>query len=158
MSAPAWLASPPADAAIEIAEEAVTVAVLGTHGRDAVVERYATEPLPPGALVPSLTAPSVHDREAVTRALTAAIDQLGVRPRRVAVVVPDPVARVSLLRFDRIPPRRDDLDQLIRWQMKKAAPFPVEDACLTFSSGTRTDGPRASARMPAWSICRRCRC
>jgi len=140
MSAPAWLASPPADAAIEIAEEAVTVAVLGSHGRDTVVERYAVEPLPPGALVPSLTAPSVQNRDAVTRALAAAVDQLGVRPRRVALVVPDPIARVSLLRFDRVPPRRDDLEQLIRWQMKKAAPFPVEDASLTFSPAARGDG------------------
>ena len=140
MSAPAWLASPPADAAIEIAEEAVAVAVLGAHGRDPVVERYAVEPLPPGALVPSLTAASIQNREAVTRALAAALDQLGARPRRVALVVPDPIARVSLLRFDRIPPRRDDLDQLIRWQMKKAVPFPVDDACLTFSAGRANGG------------------
>ena len=133
MSAPAWLASPPADAAIEIAEEAVTVAVLGSHGGDTLVERFAVEPLPPGALVPSLTAASLVNRDAVARALAAAVDQLGVRPRRVALVVPDPIARVSLLRFDRIPPRRDDLEQIIRWQLKKASPFPVDDACLTFS-------------------------
>jgi type IV pilus assembly protein PilM len=133
MSAPAWLASPPADAAIEIAEEAITVAVLGSHGRETVVERYAVAPLPPGALVPSLTAANLVNRDAATHALATAVDQLGVRPRRVALVVPDPIARVSLLRFERVPPRRDDLEQLIRWQMKKAAPFPVEDACLTFA-------------------------
>ena len=140
MSAPAWLASPPADAAIEIAEEAVTVAVLGSHGGDTLVERFAVEPLPPGALVPSLTAASLVNRDAVARALAAAVDQLGVRPRRVALVVPDPIARVSLLRFDRLPPRRDDLEQIIRWQLKKTAPFPVDDACLTFSPATGVNG------------------
>ena len=140
MSAPAWLASPPADAAIEIAETAVTVAALGSHGRDTVAERYAVEPLPPGALVPSLTTDNVVNRDAVTRALAAALAQVAIKPRRVALVVPDPIARVSLLRFDRVPPRRDDLEQLIRWQMKKAVPFAVEQACLTFSPASRANG------------------
>ena len=41
------------------------------------------------------------------------------------------------MRFDRLPARREDLDQLIRWQMKKAAPFPIEEALLTSTPGAR---------------------
>jgi hypothetical protein len=54
-------------------------------------------------------------------------------------VIPDSAARVSLVRFDQIPSRRDDLDQLIRWQMKKSLPFAVEEASITHSEGGRTD-------------------
>jgi type IV pilus assembly protein PilM len=136
-----WLASPPLDAAIEIAPEAVSIAVLGGRGQNAVVQGYAVEPMPSGALMPSLTGVNMPDREVVVRALRAACESVGVRPRRVALVVPDLVGKVSLVRFDQTPPRRDDLDQLIRWQVKKSTPFPIDDACVTYSPGTRaTDG------------------
>ena len=136
-----WLASPPLDAAIEIAPEAVSIAVLGGRGQNAVVQGYAVEPMPGGAVVPSLTATNMVDRDMVVRALRAACESVGVRPRRVALVVPDLIGKVSLVRFDRTPARRDDLDQLIRWQMKKSTPFPIDDACLTYSPGSRaTEG------------------
>jgi type IV pilus assembly protein PilM len=137
-----WLASPPLDAAIEIAPEAVSIAVLGGRGQNAVVQGYAVEPMPSSAIVASLTAINMPDREVVVRALRSACDSVGVRPRRVALVVPDLVAKVSLVRFDRTPPRRDDLDQLIRWQVKKSTPFPIEDACVTYSPGAK--GPDGS--------------
>lgn len=133
-----WLSSPGPDAAIEIAPEAVAVAVLGTRGGDPAVQAYASAPLPPGAVVASLSAHNVVDRAAVAEALRAACERAGQRPRRAALVIPDLSARVSLVRFDQIPPRREDLDQLIRWQVKKSSPFPIEDACVTHSRGVRS--------------------
>src|SRR5262245_48132532 len=114
-----WLASPPLDAAIEISPEAVSIAVIGGRGPNPVVQGYAVEPLPVGAVVPSLMSTNITDRGAVVQAVRAACDSVGVRPRRAALVVPDLVAKVSLVRFEKTPTRRDDLDQMIRWQMKK---------------------------------------
>ena len=130
-----WLASSPPDAAIEIAPEAVSLAVLGSRGSDPVVQAHAVAHLPPGAVVPSLSSVNIADRAAVAQALRTACERAGQRPRRAALVIPDLAARVSLVRFDQIPARREDLEQLIRWQMKKSSPFPVEDACLTHSPG-----------------------
>ena len=133
-----WLASPPPEAAVEIAADGVSVAVLGARGSEPVVQGFAGAALPPGALVPSLTAPNIVDREAVVGAIRSACDRLDGRPKRVALVIPDLAARVSLMRFDQIPPRREDLDQLIRWQMTKSSPFPADDACVTYSAGARS--------------------
>jgi len=132
-----WLASPPLEAAIEITSSAVSIAVLGGRGTSAVVQGYAVEPLPAGAVTPSLTAANISDRDAVVRALSAACQSVGVKPARVALVIPDVAAKVSLVRFEQTPARRDDLEQLIRWQIKKSTPFPVEEACLTYSPGAR---------------------
>jgi type IV pilus assembly protein PilM len=134
----AWFASPPPDAAIEIAPEGVSVAALGGRGRDATVHNYATEALAAGLVVPKLTAGNIVDREAVARAVAVALERATLRPRRVALVIPDVAARVSLVRFDRIPDRREDLDQLVRWQVRKAAPFPVDEASLSYAPGIRT--------------------
>jgi Tfp pilus assembly PilM family ATPase len=133
-----WLASPPLDAAIEIAPEAVSIAVLGGRGQNAIVQGYAVEPLPGGAVQPSLVGVNMPDREAVVRALRSACESVGVRPRRVALVIPDLAGKVSLVRFDQTPARRDDLEQLIRWQVKKTLPFPIDEAVVTHSPGARS--------------------
>jgi type IV pilus assembly protein PilM len=132
-----WLASPSPDAAVEISPERVAVATMSARGGDLVLHGYASEPLPAGTVVPSLTAHNVVDRPRVVSALQAAFDRLGSRPRRVALVIPDVAARVSLVHFDQVPARREDLEQLVRWQLKKSAPFPVDDACVTYSAGAR---------------------
>lgn len=140
MSVSRWLAAPPPDAAIEIGPEAVTLAVVGARGGEAALQGYSVEPLPAGAVVPSLTGRNIVDRAAVRQALGAAVERLGLRPARVALVVPDPAAKVSLVRFEQVPAGRDDLDQLIRWQIRKAAPFPIDDAQVTYTAGARQEG------------------
>jgi Tfp pilus assembly PilM family ATPase len=42
---------------------------------------------------------------------------------------------VSLIRFEQVPPRAQDLDQLIRWQVKKTAPFTIEEAQISYVRG-----------------------
>jgi hypothetical protein len=49
-----WLASPPLDAAIEIAPKRCRLLFLAVRGQNAVVQGYAVEPMPSGAVVPSL--------------------------------------------------------------------------------------------------------
>ena len=132
-----WIASPSPDAAIEIATDRVAVAVVGERGGRLVVQSYAVESLPAGAVVPSLTSSNIHNRAAVVSALRTALERSGARPRRVALVVPDLVAKVSLVRFDTVPARREDLDQLVRWQVKKASPFPIEEALVSSSPGVQ---------------------
>ena len=89
-------------------------------------------------MTPSLTSTNIADPDAVSRALSAACQSLGLKPKRVALVIPDVAAKVSLVRFEQTPTRRDDLNQLIRWQVKKSTPFPVDDACLTYTPGARS--------------------
>ena len=57
-------------------------------------------------------------------------------------MIPDLAAKVSLVRFETLPARREDLDQLVRWQIKKASPFPIEEALVTST-------PARAARMGA---------
>lgn len=126
-------ASSPA-VAVEIASGRVSAAALEWRGQQPVIAAHATEPLPAGALVPSLVAANTHDRAAVVAALGRVLERIG-RPRRVGLIVPDVVAKVSLVRFERVPPRTQDLDQLVRWQVRKAAPFPIEDAQISYVRG-----------------------
>jgi Tfp pilus assembly PilM family ATPase len=129
-------ATPPS-VAIELAAHRVSAAAIEVRAGKPVVSAHASEPLPDGVLVPSLTLANVHDRAALIGALGRVLDRLGGRPRRVGLVIPDPVARVSLVRFEKVPPRRQDLDQLVRWQVRKAAPFAIEEAQVSYVTGLR---------------------
>jgi Tfp pilus assembly PilM family ATPase len=136
-----WLNSPPPDAAVEIAAARVSAASMGTRGGSSTVQSYAVETLPPGAVVPSINSHNVIDRAAVTAALRTVLGRLGNRVARVALVLPDAAAKVSLIHFDHVPAKRDDLDQLVRWQVRKSAPFAIDDACITYTPCARsTDG------------------
>ena len=132
-----WLASPAPDAAIEIAPGRVSAAMLGPRGSLAI-QSYASDTVPPDAVAASLTARNIVNREAVVQSVRSVCGQLASRPVRVALVIPDLAAKVSVVHFDRIPARRDDLEQLVRWQVRKAAPFPIDEAALSFTAGART--------------------
>lgn len=129
------LASEAPATAIEIAGNRVTVVGLAKGPEGPVVHGWASEPLAPGALTPSLTAPNVIDADEVTRAIARAISRANVKAKRVALVVPDLAAKVTLVPFDTVPARADDLRQLIAWQVRKAAPFHVEDAQMSYVEG-----------------------
>jgi Tfp pilus assembly PilM family ATPase len=126
--------------AVELGARRVAAAALERRGGQPVISAHAVEGLPDGAIVPSLTGQNVRDAAAVTGALGRVLERVG-RPRRVGLIVPDPVAKVSLVRFEQVPPRAQDLDQLIRWQVRKAAPFAIEDAQVSYvDAGTAAGG------------------
>lgn len=129
--------------AIEIGPAAVSGLALARHGGSPVIAGHATEPLAPGVVAPSLTSVNVANPRALADAVAAVLDRLGGRPRWVSLVVPDTAAKVSLVRLEKVPPRADDLDQLIRWHIRKTAPFRLEDAQVTWSPGASfPDGGR----------------
>jgi Tfp pilus assembly PilM family ATPase len=128
--------SPAPATAVEIAASHVAAATLDWRGDQPVIAAHAIEPLADGAIVPALTAANTHDRAVVVSALGRALEKVG-RPRRIGLVVPDVVAKVSLVKFERVPAKLQDLDQLIRWQVRKTAPFPIEEAQVGYVTGLR---------------------
>ena len=130
--------SPAPGAAVEIAANRVSAASLEWRGGQPVVAAHAAEALADGVLVPSLMAANTHDRAAVVDALGRVLEKIG-RPRRIGLVIPDVVCKVSLVRFESVPAKMQDLDQLIRWQVRKTAPFPIEEAQVSFVPGLRAD-------------------
>ena len=135
-----WLASPPPPVAVEITATRVLAAALAEQGGSRSVAAYAVEPLPDGLVTPALNGPNIHDEAAMIAALRTVIEAVAARTRRVALVLPDSIAKVSLIRFEKVPPKAPDLEQLIRWQVKKAAPFRIEDAQVSWQEAAALSG------------------
>lgn len=133
-------AAAPPPAAIEITSRRVSAVGLAMRGATRAVTGHAVEPVAVGVVTPALNAVNVHDQTALAAAIKAVADRLSPRPKRIALLLPDSVAKVSLLRFDKIPPKLQELDQLIKWQMRKAAPFRLEDAQISWTEGAPLQG------------------
>lgn len=130
MASRSWLTPTPPAVAIEIAARRVTVVALAVGAP--TVSAYASEPLPAGAVTAALAGVNIAQADVVVEALRRALDHAGLSAtKRAALVVPDSVARVSLLHFDQTPARPQELDQLVRWQVKKSTPFPLEEAIVS---------------------------
>jgi Tfp pilus assembly PilM family ATPase len=139
MKLPRLLRTPPPAVAVEITPSRVAaVEVSGDRAGSFRVTRFAVEPVAAGVVVPSLNSPNIEQPAALAQALKRLWDQLGHRPDRVALVVPDGVAKVSFVRFQQVPAKASDLDELIRFQIKKAAPFRIEESQVSYSKGMLT--------------------
>lgn len=140
MSLPAFLQQAPPMVAVDLAPGRVAVVRAERTGSGMVVAAHAVEPLPAGAITGALATPNMADVGVVAAAVGRALDAAGGRVRRVALVVPDSIARVSLVRFESVPAKAADLDELIRWQVKKTTPFPLDEAVVAHTAGVVSGG------------------
>ncbi len=138
MKLPSMLRTPPPAVAVEIAPARVTAVAVAGSGAGARLGAWAVEPLPEGSVVPSLTAPNVVRPAEVAAAVRAALERLGQRPKRIALVIPDAAAKVSLVRFKDVPARPADLDELVKFQIRKAAPFRSRTRRCPYAPGDRS--------------------
>lgn len=138
MSLSALFQTPAPDVAIEIDHTHVAAARLGWRGSQAIISAHASEPIPNGLVMPGLAALNVSDVPALSQLVAKTLAQLGgSKPSRVSLVVPDTVARVSLLKLEKVPAKAADLQEIVKWQVRKTAPFPIEQAVLSISPGAR---------------------
>jgi type IV pilus assembly protein PilM len=129
------LASSPPTVAVEIAPRRISAAVIAAQHARLVVTAYAAESIPAGIVTPGLNTGNITDSRIVAGALLRAFARIGGTPRQVALAIPDSTAKVSLLRFEKVPSRAQDFDRLVRWQMRKSAPFRLEDAQISCLPG-----------------------
>lgn len=140
MMLPSLLRTPPPDLAIAIDAGYVAAATIVWRAGQPVVAAHAVEPLPAGVVMPALAAPNLAEPTLVGQALKRALEAIGRSPSRAALVVPDTVGRVSLIRFEKVPARATELQEMLRWQVRKSAPFALEHAVVSSTPGIVTPG------------------
>jgi type IV pilus assembly protein PilM len=64
---------------------------------------------------------------------------LDTRARDVIAVLPDAACRLVLLDFDTLPEKREDVDAVVRFRLKKSLPFDVERARVSWQAQQTAD-------------------
>ena len=117
----------PALVAIEVRPQTLGV-VRRARDRPALAAAACLE-LPPGTLRLSMTEPNLVAPDAFRSALEGALARAGaIGGGRVALVLPDPVARLTLLPAEGLKGRRAEVEELIRFRLRKVVPFDVRQA------------------------------
>jgi hypothetical protein len=119
-------------AAVEIAPDMITgirVERDRRRGRH-LVRAAACVDVPAGAIEASLHRPNIVDAFAVGRALDEVLKAIAPGEHRVSLLLPDHVARVSIINFAALPATRRELVEMVRFRMAKGLPFKAEEAAL----------------------------
>jgi type IV pilus assembly protein PilM len=135
MTLPSFLRTPPPDIAIAVDAGYVAAALLGWRGGQPIVAAHAVEVLPAGVVMPALATPNLADPAVVGQAIKRVLEGLGRSGSRAALIVPDTTAKISLVRFETVPARATELQEMLRWQVRKSAPFPLEQAIVSSTPG-----------------------
>jgi len=129
--------------AVEVRTRSVGVVRLAKEGGRTVLGAAAFLDLPEGCVKLSMTQPNILDADTFKSTLRAVLERAGVLDGgRVALILPDPVARVALVPAAEVKGNRAQVDELVRFRLRKAVPFEVREARVaTVAGGARSGDP-----------------
>ena len=117
---------------IEIGSDWITGVCIVKSRLGPLVWAHSIETLGDQVITPRLNGKNVQDIDSLVEKLKMMLERLSGHSKKVALVVPDNVAKVSFVKFSQVPERSQDLDQLIRWKIRKTVPFQLEDAQVSY--------------------------
>lgn len=80
----------------------------------------------------SIARPTLAAADELAGLVREAFEASGVRPGKVSVVLPDSLAKVTVLPLPERPTSRRQLDEMIRFKLRRAVPFRIEDAAISY--------------------------
>jgi type IV pilus assembly protein PilM len=119
------------------------VAESGGH----TLEACASSELPPGSVVPDLIETNLRQPDAAYEAVRDVLGNVGGRSRDVIAVLPDAAVRVVLLDFEALPSKRDEVEGVVRFRLKKSLPFDVDKAKVSYHVQPSSTGMRVIAAV-----------
>jgi Tfp pilus assembly PilM family ATPase len=130
----AWLFAPPVPfVAVEVRERSLGAVRMAPAGRARAIVAAATVPLPDGALSFSMLNANIADPEGFRASLRALLERVGgLTETHIALVLPDPVARVMVLAAPETrAARKASPQEMLRFRLHGKLPFDVREARLS---------------------------
>lgn len=119
--------------ACEITPEGVLAARHSAGGQvEMAFAPLSADPMSPDILHPGLSTPNFSNREAVVAALRKALDEVAEKAKSLTLVVPDASVRVLILDFDSLPAKPQEALPIVRFRLRKLAPFDVDHAAVSY--------------------------
>jgi len=120
------------EVAVEVSPEEVVLVRVRRKRSGSSLESHQTrsfsEPFQGSSLVRS---PLGAHEEARAR-IREVFEASGTRPGRVALVLPDSLAKVTLLQLPEPPSSKRQFAEMVRFKLRKAVPFKLEEAAISY--------------------------
>jgi hypothetical protein len=112
--------------------EIVLVRCKAKRGGKPLLEAQAVRPMPEDTMPSSIFDQTVRPMTELSERFREMFELTGTRPGRVSLVLPDNLAKVSLITLPERPSSHRQLDELVRSKMRRAVPFRLEDAAISY--------------------------
>jgi type IV pilus assembly protein PilM len=132
--------------ACEISADRVLAGRVSENGGH-TLEACASSELAPGSVVPDLIETNLRQPDAAYEAVRDVLGNIGGRSRDVIAVLPDAAVRVVLLDFETLPSKRDEVEGVVRFRLKKSLPFDVDKAKVSYHVQPSSTGVRVIAAV-----------
>jgi len=130
------LGDPPPAWAFEVSEAGIA------WGRTAAPQDLQFRALPKGTITVSPLHDNVQAPDVLAREVAALLPPEPKKNHRVALILPDYCARTAVLDFDSFPAHRDEQLALVKFRMKKAVPFDLGGAIVSYHAQPPASGEK----------------
>lgn len=133
-----WLESTrPPRVACEVAADGV--AAVRRARASLNIEAWSAKSLPEGVVRPGPLADNVLNPGALEGVLRELLGQVAIGEKRVAVILPDAVARLWLLPVEKLPEKRAEAAAMLRWRLAREVAFDLEQTLLAYQVFPRAE-------------------
>jgi Tfp pilus assembly PilM family ATPase len=122
---------PPVALQISPGEAALVRMKRRRRGR-AMLEAHQIRPVEETCIPASIFQPVTGEPAELTDRLRELFEKSGTRPGRVSLILPDNLAKISLLPLPERPASRKHLAELVRSKMRRAVPFKLDEASISY--------------------------
>lgn len=119
-------------AALEVDRKEMVLVRLKRRGRGKPqLLAHESRPLPERGAGSSIFRPNLGAPEEMAASVRAMLESTGTKPGRLSLVLPDNLAKISLVTLPERPGSPRHMDEVLRFKLRRAVPFRLEDAVLT---------------------------
>lgn len=130
--------------ALELDRRAMTVVRLRPRRRGRLLlDAYRVEEAGEADVPATIFDQSTSGADGLGERLDKLFESAGVRPGKISLVLPDNLAKLTLLTLPERPPSRRQLEEVIRFKTRRGVPFRMADAALSYQL-LPGDGPGIS--------------
>ncbi|HZN55327.1 MAG TPA: hypothetical protein VFB67_08390 [Candidatus Polarisedimenticolaceae bacterium] len=118
--------------AIEIDRGQLTLVRVRPRGRSRPsLEAFRVQPAPEHAVGASIFRPNLGSLGEMTAQVKDLLERSGTKAGKVSLILPDNLAKVSIVTLPERPPNRKQLNELLRFKLRRSVPFRLEDAVIS---------------------------
>ena len=124
------LRPPCPDVALELDPRSMTLVRLKPKRH--TIEAFQIRTLDEAGVPATIFDQDVVAPERLREQLRGLYESAGTRPGRMSLVLPDNLAKISLLTLPERPPSRKQLEEVVRFKMRRSVPFRLREATLSY--------------------------
>ena len=119
---------------MEIAPNAIRVALVERSGRTMRMVKSASIPLPEGTIKPSFKSLNIVEPELFSDAIQRLLAEFDGSSRTIGLSLPSEIVRILLRGYPKLPDTRTEIEKLISWSLEKSFHFPIENTKVSYQT------------------------